>query len=133
MANQPSLGSLISNVVRDAKTLLTAQVALTRTEVQRTGQQVAVVSVFGLIALAAVAVAALFGLVALAMGLVALGLAEWVAFLVVTGILLLVAVIAGIIAKVRSSKITGLHVAEKEWQATSQAVSQALGQPTIGK
>ena len=133
MAPQPSLGSLISNVVRDAKTLLTAQVALTRTEVQRTGQQVAVVSVFGLIALAAVAVAALFGLVALAMGLVALGLAEWAAFLVVTGILLLVAVIAGIIAKVRSNKITGLHVAEKEWQATSQAVSQALGQPTIGK
>ena len=39
MANQPSLGSLISNVVRDAKTLLTAQVALTRTEVQQTGQQ----------------------------------------------------------------------------------------------
>ncbi len=133
MANQPSLGSLISNVVRDAKTLLTAQVALTRTEVQQTGQQVAVVSVFSLIAIGAVSVASLFGLVALAMGFVAMGLPEWAAFLIVTGILLLVAIIAGAVAKARSSKITGLHVAEKEWKATSEAVSQALGQPAIGK
>jgi hypothetical protein len=133
MADQPSLGSLVSNVVRDAKTLLTAQVALTRTEVQQAGQQVAVVSVFGLIALGALTVAGLFGLVALALGLAALGLPEWAAFLVVTGVLVVIAIIAGVVAKVRSSKITGLHVAEQEWKATSDAVSQALGQPALGK
>jgi hypothetical protein len=133
MAAQPSLGSLISNVVRDAKTLLTAQVALTRSEVQATGQQIAVVSVFGLIALGALSIAGLFGLVALAMGFVALGLPVWAGFLIVTGILVLIAVIAGIVAKVRSGKITGLHVAEQEWKATSEAVSQAMGQPALGK
>lgn len=133
MADQPSLGSLISNVVRDAKTLLNAQVALTRTEVQRAGQQVAVVSVFGLVALGAVTIAALFGLVALAMGFAAMGLPVWAGFLIVTGILLLVAVIAAAVAKVRADKITGMHVAEKEWKATSEAVSQALGQSAIGK
>jgi hypothetical protein len=133
MAEQPSLGSLISNVVRDAKTLLNAQVALTRSEAQRTGQQVAVVSVFGLIALGALSVAGLFGLVALAMGFVAMGLPAWAGFLIVTGILILVAIIAAAVAKVRSSKITGMHVAEKEWKATSEAVSQAMGQPALGK
>jgi hypothetical protein len=133
MAAQPSLGSLISNVVRDAKTLLTAQIALTRSEVQATGQQIAVVSVFGLIALGALSIAGLFGLVALAMGFVALGLPVWAGFLIVTGILVLIAVIAGIIAKIRSGKITGLHVAEQEWKATSEAVSQAMGQPALGK
>lgn len=133
MAEQPSLGSLISNVVRDAKTLLNAQVALTRSEAQRTGQQVAVVSVFGLIALGALSVAGLFGLIALAMGFVALGLPAWAAFLVVAGILLLLAIIAAAIAKVRSGKITGMHVAEKEWKATSEAVAQAVGQPALGK
>ena len=132
MAEQPSLGSLVSNVVRDAKTLLNAQVALTRTEAQKTGQQVAVVSVFGIIALAAVSIAGLFGLIALAFGFVALGLPEWAGFLIVAGILILAAVIAGIVAKVRSGKITGLHVAQAEWQATSQAVSQAVGRPAIG-
>ena len=133
MADQPSLGSLISNVVRDAKTLLNAQVALTRSEAQKTGQQVAVVSVFGLIALAAVSTASLFGLIALAFGFAAMGLPIWAGFLIVTGILILVALIAAIVAKVRSGKITGMHIAEKEWKATSEAGSQAMGQPAIGK
>lgn len=132
MADQPSLGTLVSNVVKDAKTLLGAQVALTRTEAQRTGQQIAVVSVFGIIALAALSVAGLFGLIALAFVFVALGLPEWAGFLIVTGILILAAVIAAIVAKVRSGKITGLHVAQAEWQATSQAVSQAVWRPSIG-
>jgi len=132
MADQQSLGTLVSKVVRDAKTLLNAQVALTRTEAQKTGQQVAVVSVFGIVALAAVSIAGLFGLIALAFGFVALGLPEWAGFLIVAGILILAAVIAGIFAKVRSGKITGLHVAQAEWQATSQAVSQAVGRPAIG-
>jgi Protein of unknown function (DUF1469). len=133
MADQQSLGTLISKVGKDTKTLLNAQVALTRTEVQRTGQQIAVVSVFGLIALGFVSIAGLFGLIALTFGFVALGLPEWAGFLIVTGILFLGAIIDGIVAKVRSGKITGLHVAEAEWQATSQAVSQAVGRRAIGE
>ena len=132
MADQQSLGTLVSKVVRDAKALLNAQVALTRNEAQKTGQQVAVVSVFGILALAAVSIAGLFGLIALAFGFVALGLPEWAGFLIVAGILIMAAVIAGIVAKVRSGKITGLHVAQAEWQATSQAVSEAVGRPAIG-
>lgn len=131
MADQQSLGSLISNVVRDAKTLLNAQVALTKTEAQQAGQQVAVVSVFGLIALSGLSMAGLFGLIALAFGIAALGLPVWAGFLIVTGILLLLAVIAGLVAKVRSGKITGLTVAQKEWKATTDAVSQAMGRPSI--
>lgn len=131
MADQPSLGSLISNVVRDAKTLLNAQVALTKTEAQQAGQQVAVVSVFGIIALTGLSTAGLFGLIALAFGIAALGLPVWAGFLIVTGILLLLAIIAGLVAKVRSGKITGLTVAQKEWKATTDAVSQAMGRPSI--
>jgi len=131
MAAQPSLGALVSRVVKDAKTLLNAQIALTKTEAQQTGQQIAVVSVFGIIALAALTTAGLFGLIALAYGFVALGLPTWAGFLIVTGILILAAVIAAVVAKVRSGKITGLHVAQAEWEATSQAVSQAVGRPAI--
>lgn len=131
MADQQSLGSLISNVVRDAKTLLNAQVALTKTEAQQAGQQVAVVSVFGVIALSGLSMAGLFGLIALAFGIAALGLPVWAGFLIVTGILLLLAVIAGLVAKVRSGKITGLTIAQKEWKATTDAVSQAMGRPSI--
>ncbi len=133
MADQPSLGTLVSNVVRNAKQLLNAQVALTKTEAQQAGQQVAVVSVFGIIALAGVSMAGLFGLIALAFGIAALGLPVWAGFLIVTGILLVLAIVAGLVAKVRSGKITGLTVAQAEWKATTDAVSQAMGKPAIGE
>ena len=45
------------------------------------------------------------------------------------GLLLLTAVIAGVVAKVRSGKITGLSVAQAEWQETTTAVSHAMGVP----
>jgi hypothetical protein len=106
-------------------------VALTKTEAQQAGQQVAVVSVFGIIALTGLSMAGLFGLIALAFGIAALGLPVWAGFLIVTGILLLLAIVAGLVAKVRSGKITGLTVAQKEWKATTDAVSQAMGRPSI--
>lgn len=132
MADQPSLGSLVSNVVRNAKGLLTAQVALTRTEAQQAGQHVAAVSLLGIIAVALASMAGIFALIALAYGFVALGMPTWAGFLTVTGILIVSGAIAAGVAKVRASKITGLHVAEREWKATSEAVSQALGRPAIG-
>lgn len=131
MSAQPSLGTLVSQVVTNAKTLLNAQVALTKTEAQQTGQQIAVVSVAGIIALGAMSVAGLFALIALAYVFVALGLPTWAGFLIVAGILLLGAIIAGAVAKVRSGKITGLHVAQAEWQETSQAISRAVGKPAL--
>ena len=133
MADQPSLGSLVSNVVRNAKSLLTAQVALTRTEAQQAGQQVAAVSLLGIIAVALASMAGIFALIALAYGFVALGMPTWAGFLTVTGILIVFGAIAAGVAKARASKITGLHVAEREWKATSEAVSQALGRPAIGE
>ena len=133
MADQPSLGSLVSNVVSNAKNLLTAQVALTRTEAQQAGQQVAVVSVFGIVAVTFASMAGIFALIALAYGFVALGMPTWAGFLTVTGILIALGAIAAGVAKARSSKITGLHVAESEWKATSEAVSKTLGRPAIGE
>lgn len=133
MADQPSLGSLVSNVVRSARNLLTAQVALTRTEAQQAGQQVAVVSVFAIVSVSFASMAGIFALVALAYGFVALGMPTWAGFLTVTGILIVLGAIAAGVAKARSSQISGLHVAEREWKATSEAVSQALGRPAIGE
>ena len=129
MAERPGIGVLVSHVVRDAKALLAAQVSLTKAEVRHVGQEVAVVSIAGLLAVAGVSMAMLFGLIALAFGLAELGMPAWAGFLSVTGLLLLTAVIAGVVAKVRSGKITGLSVAQSEWQETTDAVSHAMGVP----
>ena len=93
MAERPGIGVLVSHVVRDAKALLAAQVSLTKAEVRHAGQEVAVVSIAGLIAVAGVSMAMLFGLIALAFGLAELGMSVWAGFLCVMGLLLLLSLI----------------------------------------
>ena len=73
MDGQPSLGALIGTTVNQAKRLASAQAALVKAELQQTGEDVAKVSIFGLIAIGAVSTAGLFLLVAAALGAAASG------------------------------------------------------------
>lgn len=126
MDNQTSLGALIGGTVSQAKRLATAQAALVKAELQQTGQDVAKVSVFGLIAISAVSTAGLFLLVAAALGLVAAGLAPWLSFLIVAGALILVAVVAGVIAGAKAKGIRGPKIAAAELEKTQQAIAQSV-------
>jgi hypothetical protein len=127
--NQSSLGALIGSTVSHAKRLATAQAALVKAELQQTGQDVAKVSIFGLVAIGAVSTAGLFLLVAAALGLVAAGLAPWLSFLIVAGGLILVAVIAGLIAANNAKKIRGPKLAAAEIEKTQQAITQSITTP----
>lgn len=129
MENQSSLGALIGSTVSHAKRLATAQAALVKAELQQTGQDVAKVSIFGLVAIGAVSTAGLFLLVAAALGLVAAGLAPWLSFLIVAGGLILVAVIAGLIAANNAKKIRGPKLAAAELEKTQQAITQSITTP----
>jgi hypothetical protein len=124
--NQSSLGALIGSTVSQARRLASAQAALVKAELQQTGQDVAKVSVFGLVAIGAVSTAGLFLLVAAALGLVAAGLAPWLSFLIVAGGLILVAVIAGLIAANNAKKIRGPKLAAAELEKTQQAIAQSV-------
>jgi len=124
--NQTSLGALLGSTVSQAKRLASAQAALVKAELQQTGQDVAKVSIFGLVAIGAVSTAVLFLLVAAALGLVAAGLAPWLSFLIVAGGLILVAVIAGLIAANNAKKIRGPRIATEELEKTQQAIAQSV-------
>ncbi|MFM8514966.1 MAG: phage holin family protein [Actinomycetota bacterium] len=126
MENQTSLGALLGSTVSQAKRLASAQAALVKAELQQTGQNVAKVSIFGLVAIGAVSTAGLFLLVAAALGLVAAGLAPWLSFLIVAGGLILVAVIAGLIAANNAKKIRGPRIATEELEKTQQAIAQSV-------
>lgn len=121
-----SLGALIGRTITSGRRLAEAQIAITKAEVSAAGQDVAKVSVAALIALSAISVAGLFLLIAAAMGLVAAGLAPWLAFLIVALVLLLGAVIAALIARAQALKIRGPKVAVEEWEKTQQALSSTF-------
>ena len=126
MDGQPSLGALIGTTVNQAKRLASAQAALVKAELQQTGEDVAKVSIFGLIAIGAVSTAGLFLLVAAALGLVAAGLPPWASFLIVAGGLILVAVIAGLIAANKAKGIRAPKIAAIELEKTQQAIAQSV-------
>ncbi len=121
---QPSLKELISNTIADGKKLLTAQVNLTTTEFQQTGKTIGAISVLAIVALSLLSLGGLFLLIALAYVLVAIGLPIWAGFLIMAGVLVLIAGILGAVAYRKSQSIEGPSVATKEWQKTSESIAQ---------
>lgn len=126
---QPSLKELISNTISDGKKLLTAQVNLTTTEIQQTGKTIGAISVLAIVALSLLSLGGLFFLIALAYVLVAVGLPIWAGFLIVAGVLVLIAGILGAVAYRKSQSIEGPSVATKEWQKTSESIAQITNRP----
>lgn len=121
---QPSLKELISNTISDGKKLLTAQVNLTTTEVQQAGKAIGAISVLAIIAILLLSLGGLFLLIALAYVLVAIGLPIWAGFLIVAGVLVLIAGILGAVAYSKSKSLEGPSVAAEEWQKTSDSIAQ---------
>ena len=121
---QPSLKELISNTISDGKKLLTAQVNLTTTEVQQAGKAIGAISVLAITAILLLSLGGLFLLIALAYVLVAIGLPIWAGFLIVAGVLVLIAGILGAVAYSKSKSLEGPSVAAKEWQKTSDSIAQ---------
>jgi sensor histidine kinase regulating citrate/malate metabolism len=98
-ADEPTIGQLVASASRDMSTLVRAEIALAKTEIsgaaKHAGQgagMFAGAAFFGLFGLG-------FLLTALAWGLVALGLAAWLAFLIVAVVLFIGAAILALVGK----------------------------------
>jgi hypothetical protein len=124
-----SVSTLVNSAITDAQTLVRQQIELAKAEVTQSAKQAAGAS--GLLIGAAVLgfLAFVFALVAGAYGLVAAGLPVWAGFLIVGGILLLVAIILGLVGRSRTKHITGptraISAAEKTKASLSGITSAA--------
>jgi hypothetical protein len=96
-----TLSQLVSDAAHDARQLVRSEIALAKSELR--SDVTAAATGAALFALAAIAGsgAALMGLFAAAYGLVAAGLAPWLAFTIVAIVLLVVAGIAALVGKSR--------------------------------
>ncbi|MGI8718148.1 MAG: phage holin family protein [Lapillicoccus sp.] len=104
-AEEPSLGQLfvsatrdIQSIVRDEVKLASAEIQVTLAHVKKGAPLLGVAAVLGLFGLG-------FLLNALAQGLVALGLASWLAYLIVAVLLFVVAAILGLVGRGAVSQI----------------------------
>jgi hypothetical protein len=103
---EASFSKVVNNIVDDATTVVQGTLDLARTEIKEQARSGAAGIALAILALGLVWLSLIFILVAGAFGLVELGMTTWGAFLVVAGVMLLLALIfvaAGIksIKKVR--------------------------------
>jgi len=106
-APERTLGQLVADATHDVSSIVRSEIRLAKAEIGADVKQAGVGA--GMIAAAAVFafLALILLLVAAAFGLVAAGLAPWLAFLIVGGVLLAVGAILALIGKGAVSKVKG--------------------------
>jgi Putative Actinobacterial Holin-X, holin superfamily III len=115
-----SLGDLVALAAKDVSQLIRYEVDLAKTELKGDAKRVGIaVAGFGLAAFVGCLVLVLLCF-ALAFGLVALGIWEWAAFLIVAGACVLLAGLGVGLALLKLRKLSGLRV-------TRKTVTEGLG------
>jgi amino acid transporter len=106
-APERSLGQLVADATHDITSIVHSEIALAKAEIgadaKRAGLGAGVFVVAGVLAFLAL-ILLLFSAV---YGLVAAGLAQWLSFLIVAGVLLLVCVILGLVGVASFKRLNG--------------------------
>jgi hypothetical protein len=123
LGTQTSLKTLLATTVADLQRLIKAQVDLAKAELAGSAQAAAKTGGILTVALVLAGLGGIFALVTIAYVLVALGLPVWAGFGIVTGVLFLIAVILGLVARSSAKKIKGPERTIAEIAKTKAALS----------
>ena len=113
VGDDPSLGDLVALAAKDVSQLIRYEIDLAKTELKDDVQRIGLAAALsGVAAFVACLVLVLLS-IALAFGLVALGIWAWAAFLIVSGVYILFAVLVLGIAYLRVRRLSGLNKTRK--------------------
>jgi hypothetical protein len=102
-----TLGQLVADATHDLSSIMRSEIALAKAEIsadaKKAGAGAGMFAVAGVLAFLAL----ILLLIAAAYGLVAAGLAPWLAFLIVAGVLLVIGAILALVGKSTFSKVKG--------------------------
>lgn len=118
-----SVSSLVNSAITDAQTLVRDQIELAKAEVSQSAKQAAAASGLFIGAAVLMFLGFVFGLVAAAYGIAAAGLPVWAGFLIVTGLLILVALILALVGRSRTKKVGPPVRAIEQAEKTKVALS----------
>ena len=117
--SEPSIGDLVSQAIRDVTQLVRCELALAKLELRDDVKRLGLAAALLVIAAFGGCLILVMLCWALAYGLVALGIWPWAAFLIVAGVLLLMASLAILIVVIKVRGVSGLR-------KTRQTVQQDL-------
>lgn len=115
-----SLGDLVASAAKDVSQLIRYEIDLAKTELRGDVERVGIAAGLGGVAAFVACLVLVLLSIALAFGLVALGIWDWAAFLIVAGAYTLFAVLALGIAYLKLRRISGLS-------KTRKSVTEGLG------
>lgn len=117
-ASDLKVGDLVSSAVADAQTLVRGQVELAVTELKANAKSAASGSALLIGAGTFGFLSFIFALVAAALGLAHAGLPDWAGFLIVGGILLLLAGILALVGRSRAKNVSAPIATQRQVEAT---------------
>jgi len=106
-APERSLGQLVADATHDITSIVHSEIALAKAEIGADAKRVALGAGVFVVAGVLAFLALILLLFSAVYGFVAAGLAQWLSFLLVAGILLLVCVILGLVGVVAFKKLNG--------------------------
>jgi Putative Actinobacterial Holin-X, holin superfamily III len=110
---QQSLGDLVASALKDVSSLLRYEISLAKSELKMDVRRIGIVAALAVVGLFILCLLVVLLCFAFAFGLVALGIWEWAAFLIVAGTCLLLIGLAGLIAWIIIRRVTGMKMTRK--------------------
>jgi len=117
---QLSLGDLVAQATKDISQLVHFEIALAKSELKMDARRIGVAAALAVVGLFVACLVVVLLCFAYAYGLIAAGIWDWAAFLIVAGTCVVVIGLAGLIAWGRIRKVTGMKM-------TRQTVSDDIG------
>lgn len=122
--HERTLGQLVADASRDLSSIVRSEVALAKAEVKHEAKTAALGGAMFAVAGVVAFLALILLLIAAAFGLVAVGLAPWLAFVVVAVVLL---VVAGALALVGKARLGAVGKPERTVRTTKETIETLKG------
>jgi hypothetical protein len=110
---QQSLGELVAAAAKDVSSLLRYEISLAKSEFKMDARRIGITAAIAVVALFVACLLVVLLCFAYAYGLVALGIWEWAAFLIVAGTCLLLIGLGGLVAYIIIRRVTGMRMTRK--------------------
>lgn len=110
---QSSLGDLVALAAKDVSQLLRYEISLAKSELKMDARRIGIAAALAVVGLFVACLLVVLLCIAFAYGLVALGIWNWAAFLIVAGTCLLLVGLTALIAFTRIRKVTGMKMTRK--------------------
>lgn len=120
------LGALIAGAIADLQSIIRNQIELAAAELKASAKRALRSSVSFIFALLLLVISVFLLIIAFGFGMAALGVPEWLAFLILAGAFILIAGVLLLFAGRNAAKITGPRLAARAWERTNNDVAQTI-------